>query len=142
MGKRSCASLGSGYGITKSCKQRDAAYEWLRSYLSTEGQIFMWASTGRGSPARWSAWDAWMTSPLAPESANVAWEMLQEYAMHDALDSPHGREISDVSGPIWDLAMLDEISVREALNQIQEACTPVMQKNAEWARQAHPGDCA
>jgi multiple sugar transport system substrate-binding protein len=143
LGKRSCSSLGSGYGITKSCPQenRAAAYEWLRSYLSTEGQIFMWASTGRGSPARWSAWDAWMQSPLVPESGHIAREELQQYAVHDALDSPHGREISDVSGPIWDRAMLDEISVREALDQIQEACTPVMQKNAEWASQSFPGEC-
>ena len=139
---RSCASLGSGYGITRNAQDGDAAWEYLRNYLSTEGQIFMWASTGRGSPSRWSAWDAWMESPLSPESNFVAKEMLEEYAVHEALDSPFGKEISDVSQPLWDLAMLGEMPVRESVIQIQEACTPVMQKNAEWAAQAYPGECA
>ena len=139
---RSCSSMGSGYGITRDTKHRDAAWQYLRSYLSTEGQIFMWASTGRGSPSRWSAWDAWMKSPLAPPSANVAKEMLQEYAKHEILDSPFGREVTDVSQPIWDRALLGEISVEEAVKLIHEAATPVLEKNKEWASMSFPGECA
>ena len=139
---RSCGSMGSGYGITRNAQSSDASWEYLRNYLSTDGQIFMWASTGRGSPSRWSAWPAWLESPLAPESGYVAKEELEQYAQHNVLDSPFGREITDVSQPIWDLAMLGEMPVRDAVMQIQEACTPVMQKNKEWAAAAFPGECA
>lgn len=139
---RSCSSMGSGYGITRDAGNNDAAWEYLRNYLSTEGQIFMWASTGRGSPSRWSAWPAWMESPLAPASPEVAREALEQYAKHDIMDSPFGKEITDVSQPIWDLAMLGEMPVREAVTQIQAACTPVMEKNKEWASLSFPGECA
>ncbi|MEZ4862894.1 MAG: substrate-binding domain-containing protein [Caldilineaceae bacterium] len=139
---RSCSSMGSGYGITRDTSDNDAAWEYLRNYLSTEGQIYMWASTGRGSPARWSAWPEWLKSPLAPQSAMVAQEALEQYAKHEPLDSPFGKEISDVSQPIWDRAMLGEISVREAVTQIQEVSSETMLKNQDWASKSFPGECA
>ena len=64
--------------------------------------------------------------------------MLEQYAQHNVLDSPFGKEITDVSQPIWDLAMLGEMPVRDAVMQIQEACTPVMQKNKDWAAAGIP----
>lgn len=139
---RSCSSMGSGYGVTRDTKQRDAAWKYLSSYLSTEGEIFMWASTGRGSPSRWSAWDAWMKSPLAPKSPLIAKEMLQEYAKHEVLDSPFGAEITNSSQPIWERALLGEITVEDAVKQIQADSTPVMEKNKDWAAQSFPGECA
>ncbi|KAA3664430.1 MAG: sugar ABC transporter substrate-binding protein, partial [Chloroflexi bacterium] len=48
-------AFGSGFGITSNSKNPDVGWEYLREYLSTYGMIFVWGSTGRGSPARESA---------------------------------------------------------------------------------------
>jgi len=135
-GKRHSSSMGSGYGITKDCKNPDVAWEWERSYLSTEGQIFMWAAPGVGSTTRWSAYPAYFSSPLAPKNAKVFMEALQDYAKHNILDSPNGYEITEAAQPIWDRALLSEISVKEACAQIAEAVKEPMSKNEEWCKAA------
>ncbi len=135
-GKRHSSSQGSGYGITKDSKHIEAAWEYLRNYLSTEGQIFMWAAPGVGSTTRWSAYPAFFSSPLAPENAEVFMEALQDYAKHDVLDSPNGREITQAATPIWDRALLGEISVKECCTQITEAVADIMKANEEWCKAA------
>jgi len=135
-GKRSSSSMGSGYGITKDTPHREQCWEYLRNYLSTEGQIFVWAAPGVGSTTRWSAYPAYFASPLAPESAEVFMEALQDYAKHEILDSPNGYEITQTANPIWDLALLGELSVQEVCDQISEAVKPVMAKNAQWCEDA------
>ena len=37
-------SFGSGYGITRDSKAKDAAWKYLREYLSKEGMEYMWAT--------------------------------------------------------------------------------------------------
>src|SRR5581483_3730829 len=66
---RSTSAEGSAYVITNNSPQKDAAWIYLNEYLSTAGQMFMWAMTGRGSPARKSAWDAYFKSKFAPPGA-------------------------------------------------------------------------
>ncbi len=47
---------GSGYAITASSAHKDAAWTYLSEYLGREGMDYMWGQSGRGSPARRSAW--------------------------------------------------------------------------------------
>lgn len=135
-GKRHSSSMGSGYGITKDCKNVDPAWEYLSAYLSTEGQIFMWAAPGVGSTTRWSAYPAYFSSPLAPKSARVFFDALKNYAKHDILDSPNGREITNTATPIWEKALLGEITVKEACNQITNAVKDIMKQNEKWCQEA------
>ena len=64
-------SFGSGFGITRDSKHPDAAWAYLREYLSKEGMEFMWGASGRGSPAREAAYPSWLTSAGAPEHAST-----------------------------------------------------------------------
>jgi multiple sugar transport system substrate-binding protein len=123
------SSMGSGYGTTKDSKSPDAAWTYINDYLSTDGQIFMWASTGRGSPSRISAWDAYFESPNAPPSARVVLEALNTYAVHDVLDTVNGPEITQVAAQTWDLVLLGEMPVAEAVKKITEDLQPVLAKN-------------
>lgn len=135
-GKRHSSSMGSGYGITKDCKNTDAAWQYERSYLSTEGQIFMWAAPGVGSTTRWSAYPAYFSSPLAPKSGKVFMDALKDYAKHNILDSPIGREITLAATPFWDKALLGEMTVKDCCQQITAACKDVMKKNEAWCKDA------
>jgi multiple sugar transport system substrate-binding protein len=123
------SSMGSGYGITKDSANPDPAWTYLNDYLSVDGQIFMWASTGRGSPSRISAWDAYFESPHAPEGAPIVLEALQTYAAHDVLDTPIGPEITQTAQPTWDLVLLGEMDVATAVAKITEDLEPVLAKN-------------
>ncbi len=62
--KHSTFSAGSGYGIASTSKNPDAAWIYLNDYLSTAGQSYMWGITGRGSPARNSAWESYLKSEV------------------------------------------------------------------------------
>ena len=59
----------------------DQAWTFLSEYLSTDGMIFMWGSTGRGSPARKDAYPSWIESEDAPENAVAYLEALDTYAV-------------------------------------------------------------
>ena len=71
------ASAGSGYGITRDSKAADAAWIYLNEYLSTAGQAYMWGITGRGSPARLSAWPSYLelasSHPPGPRTPRKNW---------------------------------------------------------------------
>ncbi len=123
------SSMGSGYGTTKDSKNPDPSWVYLNDYLSTDGQIFMWASTGRGSPSRISAWQAYFDSPNVPPSARVVLDILNSYAMHDVLDTVNGPEITQVANETWDLVMLGEMEVAPAVAKICEDLQPVLAKN-------------
>jgi multiple sugar transport system substrate-binding protein len=78
--QQATGSFGSGFGITSNSQNSDAAWAYLREYLSTEGMVFMWGDTGRGSPARKDAYDSWMGSSTAPEHAEYFLDALDKYA--------------------------------------------------------------
>lgn len=123
------SSMGSGYGTTKDSKAPDAAWVYLNDYLSTDGQIFMWGSTGRGSPSRISAWDSYFASPAAPPSAKIVLEALTTYAVHDVLDTINGPEITQKANETWDLVLLGEMDVTTAVAKISEDLAPILAKN-------------
>lgn len=123
------STMGSGYALTKDSKNADKAWIYENEYLSTDGQVFMWGSTGRGSPSRISAWDSYFASPNVPPSAKVVLEILTTYAMHDILDTANGPEISQVAGQTWDLVLTGDMDVPTAAAKITEDLKPVLAKN-------------
>ena len=130
-GKRSSASAGSAYGITKDTKHPDDAWTYLHDYNTTEGQVFLFSSIGI-DPARWSAWPAYFETDATPDSSEIVMEVMEQYAEHNLLDSPNGREISSTAQPILDRVWLGELTPAEACDMITEECDPVMLKNEEW----------
>jgi multiple sugar transport system substrate-binding protein len=94
-------SAGSAYMITRDSKNPNAAWLYLNDYLSTAGQVYMWASTGRGSPARLSAWPAYVSSKFSPPGAKFVQEAMETIASHDIIDQPTGPQVTQAAGPIW-----------------------------------------
>jgi multiple sugar transport system substrate-binding protein len=128
--KQSTFSAGSSYMIAKTSKNPDAAWIYLNEYISTPGQIFMWASTGRGSPSRNSAWDAYLKSEFAPANAKVAQDSLNAFASHDILDQPTAAKVTQKAGPIWDLVVAGQLGVEEALNRVCKEIDPILAENS------------
>jgi len=120
-------SFGSGYGITRDSKHPDAGWTYLREYLSEEGMEFMWGQTGRGSPARKAAYDAWLESPVAPEHAEYFLDALDRYAMTGhPYKTLAGGEIMDIFNRYTDLVQSGDITVEEAVQSIIDEGQPVL----------------
>src|SRR5437868_2918690 len=124
-------SEGSGYCITSSSQQKDAAWIYLNDYISTAGQIFMWASTGRGSPARNSAWPAYLSSKYAPKRAKLVQDSLNTIAQHKVIESPVGHKIVTTAQSVWDLVVANKMVVAPALKQIHSQINPFLAQNAQ-----------
>jgi multiple sugar transport system substrate-binding protein len=122
-------SAGSCYTITRDSKNPEAAWTYLNEYLSTAGEIYMWASTGRGSPSRLSAWDAYIKSEFAPPGAKFVQQAMTTIATHDIIDRPTGPKVSQAAGPIWDLVIAGQLSVKDALDQVKAAVDPIIAEN-------------
>ena len=127
-------SAGSGYAIASTSKNPDAAWIYLNEYLSTAGQIYMWASTGRGSPSRNSAWDAYLKSKFAPANAKIVQESPHSFASHNILDRPTAPRVVDAATPIWDLVVNGQLAVKDAIDQIGQAVEPIIAENRGVAR--------
>ena len=131
--KHVTAAEGSGYGITKDSKDRDAAWTYQSAYLGEQGVEFMWGETGRGSPARKAAWQSYFKSPLAPKSAKLIYDALLTYGDGaDVIQSPNGAEISRVAGQSWDLVLLGQMGAKDALSRIGTELGPVLEKNKPY----------
>jgi len=131
--KHVTAAEGSGYGITKDSKDRDAAWTYQSAYLGEKGVEFMWGETGRGSPARKAAWQSYFKSPLAPKSAKLIYDALLTYGDGaDVIQSPNGAEISRVAGQSWDLVLLGQMGAKDALSRIGTELGPVLEKNKPY----------
>jgi len=115
--------------ITRDSKNPDAAWIYLNEYLSTAGQAYMWGSTGRGSPARLSAWPSYLESQFAPEGAKNIEESMRTIASHDILDQPTATRVVQAAQPIWDLVVAGQLGVKEALDQIFAAVDPIVAEN-------------
>lgn len=123
-------SAGSAYMITTGTENADAAWIYLNDYLSTAGQRYMWALTGRGSPARLSAWPAYLDSEFAPAGAPLAQQALTSIASHEILDKPTGPRVTQAAQAIWDEVIAGSLEVEPALQQICQAIDPILAQNA------------
>ncbi len=123
-------SAGSCYTITRDSKNPDAAFIYLNDYLSTAGQGYMWGITGRGSPARLSAWPSYINSKFAPPGAKFVQEaMTSGIASHDIIDQPTGPRVTQAAQPIWDLVVAGQLKVKDALDQVFAAVDPIVAEN-------------
>lgn len=118
--QKGTGAFGSGFGITND-ETRDTAWTYLREYLSEEGMTFMWGASGRGSPARQSAYPSWIAAPIAPAGASFFLDALENYAV---TDRPHkslkGPEVGDILISEVQLMRTGDKSVAEALKTMQE----------------------
>jgi multiple sugar transport system substrate-binding protein len=127
--RHSTFSAGSAYMITRDSKNPDAAWIYLNDYLSTAGQAYMWGSTGRGSPARLSAWPSYLESKFAPPGAKHVEEAMRTIASHDIIDQPTGPRVTQAAQPIWDLVVAGQLGVKEACDQVFAAVDPIVAEN-------------
>ena len=127
---RSTAAEGSGYAITQKSDQQDATWIYLNEYISEAGQNFMWASTGRGSPSRSSAWKYYTDSDLAAPGADLILPTLNEFGSANFLFLPQTTEAVNAASPIWDQVVAGKLSVEEGCTKIAAALTPILAKNA------------
>ncbi|GAA5063304.1 multiple sugar transport system substrate-binding protein [Thermocatellispora tengchongensis] len=127
---RFTSAVGSGFAITAGSKAKDAAWIYLNELTSPAGQIFMWGSTGRGSPSRTSAWPSYLESKLAPEGAGLLEKALNDYATNDGvIRQPAGPKVVSVATPTWDRMASGRIAVPEGLRKIRDDVTPVLVEN-------------
>ena len=127
--KQATFSAGSGYAIASTSKAPDAAWIYLNEYLSTAGQSYLWGVTGRGSPARNSAWDSYLKSKFAPANAKIIQESLNTFASHNILDQPTAPRVTQAATPIWDLVVAGQLAVKDAIDQIGAALEPIIAEN-------------
>jgi multiple sugar transport system substrate-binding protein len=127
--KHATFSAGSGYGIASTSKNVDASWIYLNEYLSSAGQIYMWGSTGRGSPSRNSAWPSYLTSKFAPANAKVVQDSLNNLDTTGKLFQSTTPRVTQEAGPIWDLVVAGQLSVKDAIDQIGVAIEPIIAEN-------------
>jgi multiple sugar transport system substrate-binding protein len=127
--KQATFSAGSGYAIASTSKNADAAWIYLNDYLSTAGQSYMWGVTGRGSPARNSAWPSYLKSKFAPANAKIIQESLNDFASHNILDQPTAPRVVQAATPIWDLVVAGQLAVKDAIDQVGAAIEPIIAEN-------------
>lgn len=127
---RSTAAEGSGYAITDKSDQKDATWIYLNEYISEAGQNFLWASTGRGSPSRSSAWKYYTESELAAPGADQILPVLNEFGSGEILYLPQTTEALTAATPIWDRIVAGKLGLEEGLDQIAAVMTPILAKNA------------
>jgi multiple sugar transport system substrate-binding protein len=132
---RGTGSFGSGFGVTRDSNQVDEGWNYLREYLSKEGMEFMWGRTGRGSPARKDAYESWMNSDPAPDSAEYFLEALDTYAKTDRpYQTLAGGEILDILNRQTTLLQNGETTVEAAIQAIISEGTPVLEAAAARLR--------
>ncbi len=122
-------SFGSGFGITRDSKYPDAAWTYLREYLSKEGQEFMWGRTGRGSVSRKSAYQSWMDSPEAPPSVKYFKEAMEKYAVIGRPISAVANRVIDIINREIDQVMNGQKSAKDAVAEIQRQADPILAEN-------------
>lgn len=128
---RGTGSFGSGYGITTASDHPDVGWTYLREYLSVDGMIFMWGNTGRGSPARKDAYDAWMNSEIAPEHAEFFLDALENYAKTDSpFQTLAAAEVLEILGREADLMRNGDTTVDEAVASIIADVQPLLDEAA------------
>ncbi len=122
-------SFGSGYGITRDSKNKDAAWSYIREYLSKDGVEFMWALSGRGSPARKSAYPAYLKAPVVPEHAQYFLDAMDNYAeTGHPYHTTASAEVMDIFNRNTALVESGEQTVDECVANIIKDAQPILDK--------------
>jgi multiple sugar transport system substrate-binding protein len=120
-------SFGSGYGTTRDSKYPDQCWTYLREYLSKEGMEFMWGASGRGSPARLSAYQSYLDAETAPDHAQYYRDALEKYAVTGhPYQTLAGGEIMDIFDRNTALIQTGDATVEQAVANIIAEGEPVL----------------
>lgn len=126
------AAPGSAYSITANSENKDAAWIYLNEFTSSAGQIFMYASTGKGNMSRVSTWPTYLDSEFAPEGADAVLSALETYATSDGIVyGPAAPELRNASQPVWDQLMAGDLTVDEATAKLAEILPPILAASSE-----------
>ncbi|MGZ0151686.1 ABC transporter substrate-binding protein [Kribbella sp. WER1] len=110
-------TAGSGFGISRSCKTPDAAFQAIMS-MTGEKQLTALASAGRAYPARTAAHPAWFTAAKIPEAKEVI-----DYASQNSVPlvtSKNWVQVNDLLTRFGTQALNGEIPPDQALKTIQD----------------------
>ena len=123
---------GSGFGMGQTSKVKDQTWLYLNEYLGTAGQIFMWGTTGRGSPSRRSAYDSYKKVTGIAKDSQRYFDALEGYAKINLPYISRAPQAFEAAKGEWDLVVLGKKTAAEA--------GPVMAKAMD-AVLSPPGDC-
>jgi len=126
--KATSMSTGSGYGVVSGTKHPEAAWIYLKEYLSSENMAFMWGQTRRDPPARRSAMEVFIEQPGDPESAHVLSEMMNDYAILLRVGGSKWWDILSVNDQFAWRALGGDISPQEALVQADRQVTQLLKE--------------
>jgi multiple sugar transport system substrate-binding protein/raffinose/stachyose/melibiose transport system substrate-binding protein len=110
-------TAGSGFGISRSCKTPDAAFQAIQS-MTSEKPLTTLAEAGRAYPARTVAHPAWFTAAKIPEAKEVI-----DYASQNSValvTSKNWVQVADLLTRFGTQALNGEIPPDQALKTIQD----------------------
>ena len=110
-------TAGSGFGISRSCKTPDAAFQAIMS-MTSDKPLTTLAAAGRAYPARTAAHPAWFTAAKIPEAKEVI-----EYASENSVPlvtSKNWVQVNDLLTRFGTQALNGEIPPDQALKTIQD----------------------
>jgi ABC-type glycerol-3-phosphate transport system substrate-binding protein len=110
-------TAGSGFGISRSCKSPDAAFQAIMSMTSVKPLTTL-AEAGRAYPARTVAHPAWFTAAKIPEAKEVI-----DYASEHSValvTSKNWVQVNDLLTRFGTQALNGEIPPDQALKTIQD----------------------
>ncbi|MEV6893403.1 sugar ABC transporter substrate-binding protein [Kribbella sp. NPDC051137] len=110
-------TAGSGFGISRSCKTPDAAFQAIMS-MTSEKPLTTLASAGRAYPARTAAHPAWFTAAKIPEAKEVI-EYASEHSV-PLVTSKNWVQVNDLLTRFGTQALNGEIPPDQALKTIQD----------------------
>lgn len=125
-------AFGSGFGITTDSKAPDAGWTYLSEYLSKDGMVFMWGESGRGSPARRSAYPSFLSSPIAPKHAKVFEDAENNYAEEGhPYTNLNAAQVLDILNREIGKVLLGTETAQQGVTNIQAQANPVLAQGAK-----------
>ncbi|NIK57250.1 ABC transporter substrate-binding protein [Kribbella shirazensis] len=110
-------TAGSGFGISRSCKTPDAAFQAIMS-MTSEKPLTTLAAAGRAYPARIAAHPAWFTAAKIPEAKEVI-----DYASENSVPlvtSKNWVQVNDLLTRFGTQVLNGEVPPEQALKTIQD----------------------
>ena len=128
---RHTGSFGSGFGGTSSTEHPQQVWDYLSEYLSVQGMEFMWAASGRGSPARDAAYQAFLDAEIVPEHTQYFLDAMNNYAVTGRpYQSVTGPEVYSVIDANRTLLSTGEITVDQFIENVNEQSAPIFSRES------------
>jgi len=88
----------------------------MSQYLNVDGMNYMWAASGRGSPARLACKDTYIKAEINPPHATYFYDAMDKYAEtgHPYHTAASG-EVMDMLGKYCGLVRTGEMKVEDAI---------------------------